>query len=567
MSMYSIKKLLLQILSHKKEFILANIVAVLAVLVSTPAPLLIPLLVDEVVLKKPGWLIESIDKVFSGGHEPYFYVFVVLFLTIALRGIFFILGVWQNFLFSKISQEIVYKLRVDLLEHLKKLDLKDYEKFTSAKISSLLVVDIATIDTFLSTSISKFIISVLTVLFVGVVLILIDWRLALFILILNPIIVFFTTKLARKVGQLKRKENSLTQVFSEALSETLDFYEQVRVSNRGEHFFDNLFKKAKDIRDIAIKFRYKSDASAKFSFLLFLSGFEIFRATGILMVIYSGLSIGLMLAVFGYLWVIMTPIQEIINIQYAYHNAKGALDRINQLFLLKSEVDYPTKIDPFKGKSTNELKVENLWFSYDGKKDVLKGVNMLFERGKQSAIIGASGSGKSTLAKLLVGFYQPNRGDIKVDGVSYKEIGLSKVRDNIFLVLQNPTLFNNTIRYNLTLGEDIDESRLQKAIEIAQLQDVIEKLDNGLDTKIGKGGANLSGGERQRVSIARMVVKDPNIVILDESTSALDSLTEDKLFIKLQEYLKDKTTIIIAHRLSTIKNADVVYELDEGRVV
>jgi len=137
------------------------------------------------------------------------------------------------------------------------------------------------------------------------------------------------------VGKLKREENRLISVFSEALSETLDFYEQVRVSNKGEHFFDNLLKKAKDIKDIAINFRYKSDASAKFSFLLFLSGFEIFRAVGILMVVYSDLSIGLMLAVFGYLWVIMTPIQEIINIQYSYHNAKEALSRINELFNLR----------------------------------------------------------------------------------------------------------------------------------------------------------------------------------------------------------------------------------------
>ncbi len=565
--MYSINRLLKEIVKYKKEFILANVIALLAVLVSTPAPLLIPLLVDEVVLKKGGWLTNTIDRVFIGSHEPYFYVFVVLIMTVTLRGIFFILGIWQNYLFSKISQQIVYKLREDILSHLKKLDLKDYEKFTSAKISSLLIVDIETIDNFLSASISKFIISVLTVIFVGIVLLMIDWRLALFILILNPIIIFFTTKLARNVGKIKQKENTLTQIFSEALNETLDFYEQVRVSNKGKHFFDNLFKKAKDIKDTAIEFRYKSDASAKFSFLLFLTGFEIFRATGILMVIYSGLSIGLMLAVFGYLWVIMTPIQEIINIQYAYHNAKVALDRINELFKLKIEKDYPPKINPFKDKETNELKVENLWFSYDGKKDVLKGINLTFKEGEQSAIIGASGSGKSTLAKLLVGFYQPNRGDIKVDGVSYKDIGLHTIRENIFLVLQNPTLFNNTIRYNLTFGEDIGQERLSKAIEISQLQSVISKLKDGLDTKIGKGGVNLSGGERQRISIARMVVKNPNIVILDESTSALDSLTEDKLFVKLQEYLKDKTTIIIAHRLSTIKNAHTVYELDEGRLV
>ena len=565
--MYDIKKLLQQLKNYKKELLFANLIAILAVMVSTPAPLLIPLLVDEVVLKKKGWLVSTIDSLFSGVHEPWFYVIVVLILTITLRALFFTLSIWQNYIFTKISQDIVYKIRVKLLEHLKSLDLKDYEKFTSAKVSSLMVVDLATVDTFLSTSISKLIISVLTVLGVAVVLLLIDWRLALFILFLNPLIVFFTTKLARKVGKIKRKENSLIQSFSEALNETLDFYEQVRVSNKGEHFFDKLYQKAKEIKDVAVDFRYKSDASAKFSFLLFLSGFELFRAVGIMMVLYSGLTIGLMLAVFGYLWVIMTPIQEIINIQYAYHNAKEALKRINELFELKQEPKIQNAKNPFEKVKTNSLKVKDLVFSYDGKKDVLKGISLEFEKAKQTAIIGGSGSGKSTLAKLLVGFYTPTQGEIYVDDISYKEIGLENIRENIFLVLQNPTLFNNTLKYNLTFGEDVSEEVLQYAIKIAQLEDVIKRLENGLETKIGKGGVNLSGGERQRVSIARMIVKDPNIVILDESTSALDSLTESKLFDGLEEYLKGKTTIIIAHRLSTIEKADKVYELKDGKLV
>ena len=565
--MISIKNIVSELRAYKKELIFANLIALLAVLLSTPAPLLIPLLVDEVILKKRGWLVDSIDRVFSGVHEPYFYVGVVLFITLFLRTMFFTLGVLQNYIFSKISQDIVYKLRVKLLGHLKDLDLQEYEKFSSSKINSLLVIDLATVETFLSTSVSKFIISILTVVGVAVVLLVINWKLALFILLLNPIIVYFTTKLARKVGKLKREENRLISVFSEALSETLDFYEQVRVSNKGEHFFDNLLKKAKDIKDIAVNFRYKSDASAKFSFLLFLSGFEIFRAVGILMVVYSGLTVGLMLAVFGYLWVIMTPIQEIINIQYAYHNAKEALNRINKLLELKKEPKIKSRQNPFKDTTTNSIQVEHLSFSYDGKKDVLKDVSLVFEKGKQSAIIGASGSGKSTLAKLIVGFYQPKSGDIKVDGVSYKDIGLEEIRENIFLVLQNPILFNNTVRYNLTFGEEVSEDRLKRTIEIAQLGSVLEKLKDGLDTKIGKGGVNLSGGERQRIGIARMIVKDPNVVILDESTSALDSLTEDKLFSGLKKWLETKTTIIIAHRLSTIKDANVVYELDEGRLV
>jgi ATP-binding cassette subfamily C protein len=561
---FDIKTLLSELKLYKRELFFANFIAILAVLVNTPTPLLIPLLVDEVVLKKGGWLVSTIDKIFIGNHKAWFYIVVVLALTITLRAIFFTLSIWQNYIFTKISQDIVYKIRLKLLAHLERVDLQEYEKFTSAKVSSLMVVDLATIDIFLSSSISKLIISVLTFIGVAVVLMLIDWRLALFILSLNPLIIFFSTKLARKVGKIKRRENSLIQSFSEAINETLDFYEQVRVSNKGKHFFDRLKFKAKELKDVAVDFRYKSDASAKFSFLLFLGGFELFRAVGILMVLYSGLTIGLMLAVFGYLWVIMTPIQEIINIQYAYHNAKEATKRINELFKLEKEPKNKNRKNPFKNSKTNSITVKNLKFSYDGKEDVLKDISLEFKKGEQTAIIGGSGSGKSTLAKILVGFYSSYQGNIRIDGISYRDIGLKNIRENIFLVLQNPTLFNNTLRYNLTFGDDISEEKIKKAIEIAELNDVVKRLEKGLDTKIGKGGINLSGGERQRVSIARMIVKDPNIIILDESTSALDSLTEDKLFTKLKEYLKNKTTIIIAHRLSIIKDASRVYELKEG---
>lgn len=342
---------------------------------------------------------------------------------------------------------------------------------------------------------------------------------------------------------------------------------QVKASNQEKEFIASLKQKAKDIKQSSIEFSYKSDAANRFSFLIFMFGFELFRALGIFMVAYSTLSIGLMLAIFSYLWVMLGPIQDILNIQYAYHNAKMALERINEIFALQKEPHYPKLNNPFHNTQTNSLSLENITFSYDEKTPILQNINMKIKKGSRVAIVGASGSGKTSLASLIVGFYPFQGGKLSFDGISSDTIGLDVIRDNVFLVLQNPQLFNSTIRENITLGLHVKENLIQKAIHIAQLKPLISSLENGLDTKVGKHGIKLSGGERQRLSIARMVVKNPNIVILDESTSALDVNTEDILFQEIDEYLKGKTTIIIAHRLSTIRSADYIYVLDKGVIV
>jgi len=564
---YSFKDIFSDIKRYKKEFVLANIVAVLAVLVSIPAPLLMPLLVDEVLLNKPAFLVENIDSILGTKSEAYVYVLVVLCIVILMRFLFFILNFFQVKLFTIISKNITYKIRKDLINHLSKVSLKEFEFLGTGKISSLLMIDVDTIDNFLGSVVSRLIISVLTIIGVSTILLMIHWKLALFILLVNPFVILLTTKIARKISQLKKEENKTYALFNEALSETLDVFVQIKSLNKEKKFFEQIIKKADTLKDRSCEFTYKSDGATKFSYLVFLSGFELFRGASILVVAYSDLTIGLMLAIFGYLWVMMSPIQEVLNMQYAYHNAKAALQRINHIFTLEVESVPKNRLNPFKNSITNSIEVKNLYFSYDNEKDVLRDITLKIQRGKKIAIIGSSGSGKTTLAQLLVGLYPFDRGDILFDGCSVKEIGLDLVRQNVYLVLQNPQLINDTILKNLTFSEKFEESRLRYALKVAQLEEFIESLKDGLETKIGKNGIRLSGGQRQRLSIARMVLQDPKVVILDESTSALDVHTESKLFYELENYLKDKTTIIIAHRLSTIRKADFIYVLESGQIV
>lgn len=566
MQKQTFKDIFKEILKHKPTLIKANLIAILAVLVSVPVPLMIPLLIDEILLEKPGIFLSMIDSIFSSSGEPYFYILFALFLAIFLRGVYFALSVWQNWYFNIISKKIVYKIRQNLLGYISKLSLSEYEHFGSGKISSLLIVDIGTLDQFLGSSISRLLISVFSILGVGIVLFVIHWQLALFIFFINPLTAFLTIKLARKVSIFKKRENAKISEFSDKLNEILDLFWQVRASGMERKFFDTLDAKAEDIKVASINFGYKSDAALKKSFMLFLTGFEILRAIGVLMVAYSDLSIGLMLAVFGYLWVIMNPIEAIINIQYDYHNAKAALGRINKIYDLKQETKFPHNKNPFLKTKTNEIELKNINFEHNKDRVLLKDINMKIKKGSHIAIVGASGSGKSTLAQIIVGFYQPKSGDLLFDGVSYKDIGFDIIRNNVYMVLQSPMMFNDTVRFNLTFGKNVDDKTIQKALKISQLSEFISTLEKGVDSLVGKNGIKLSGGQRQRLSIARMVIAEPNIVILDESTSSLDVTTEDMLFDDLALFLKQRTTIIIAHRLSTVDMADFIYVVEDGEI-
>ncbi|WP_263832582.1 ABC transporter ATP-binding protein [Sulfurospirillum oryzae] len=566
-TLYTFKTLFHEMKRYKKELIFANVVAFLAVLVSTPAPLLMPMLVDEVLLGKKGFLTHSIDTLSAQNNPAYVYIASVLCVVVLLRFFFFLLNYWQTKLFTIVSKNIAFKMRKDVLAHLSHVAMNQFEFFGSGKAASLLVTDVETIDNFLGVFVSRLIISVFTIVGVGAVLLMIHWQLGLFILILNPIVILFTTKLAKKVAKLKKEQNKAFELFQDALLETLDMFVQIRATNKERLFFDKVEQHAKTIKESSIIFGYKSDGANRLSFLVFLSGFELFRAASIFVVAYSDLSIGSMLAIFGYLWVMMPPIQDILNIQYTYHNAGKALDRINEIMRLNTEERGLHVKNPFSQNSTNAIEVKNVSFSYDGGKKILEDISLSIPKGSKIAIIGASGSGKTTLAHLLVGLYPLEAGDILFDGISIKEIGLDVVREHLFLVLQNPQLFNASMAQNLMIDAKTDRGLISEALQIAQLESFVSELPDGLDTQIGKHGIKLSGGQRQRLSIARMVLQNPNVVILDESTSALDVHTEAKLFNALENYLEGKTTIIIAHRLSTIKKADFIYVLDKGKIV
>lgn len=553
-------------LEHKKELIYAHFLAILAMIVSVPVPLLMPLLVDEVLLKKPGVLTAVIDRLSpQEWHLPILYISAILLVSVILRIIAIILNIIQTRQFSFIAKDIVFRIRNNLLSHLQIISMSEYESLGTGTVATYLVKDLDTLDNFVGNTISKSLVAILTIVGTGLILLWMHWQLGLFILLLNPIVIFFTRRVGSKVKDLKSKENSAYEVFQQSLTETLEAIHQIRASNREQHYCRQLIDSARSVKENSIAFAWKSDAATRVSFLVFLFGFDIFRACAMLMVFYSDLSIGQMLAVFGYLWFMMAPVQEVLNIQYAFYAAKAALIRINRLGALKQEPNYPHLINPFLNKKSVSVRVDDLHFGY-GEDKVLNGIQLHIKAGEKVALVGASGGGKSTLVQTLIGLYLPDQGQIYFDDVPIDQIGLDVVREHVVTVLQHPILFNDSIRANLTLGKPTKDKQLWNALAIAQLFDTVKELEHGLDTIVGRQGMRLSGGQRQRMAIARMVVANPSVVILDEATSALDSETEYKLHQALSLFLKNRTTIIIAHRLSAVKQADHVYVFEQGKI-
>lgn len=559
--------LITQAKRHKSKLILANIIALLATAVSVPVPLLMPLMVDEVLLDKPGKGLAIMNQVLPGPWQTATgYIFFTLFLVVLMRTIGQLLNILQNRQFTLVSKTITYQMRCKMIDKLGRISIKQYETRGSGGINAHLITDIETIDQFIGTTLSKFLIGLLTVTATAAVLLWLDWRLGLFILLVNPVVLYFSRKLGSNVKSLKKRENQAFETFQSRLVETLDGIYQLRAANREREFLHRLKTQANDVRINADKYAWQSEAAGRLSFLLFLMGFELFRAMAMLMVLFSDMTIGQIFAVFSYLWFMLSPVQELLGIQFSWYGAKAALKRINNLLSLEEEHRPQSIINPFTDERHVEVQVKDVSFSYNGENTVLDRLSLTIPAGQKVALVGASGGGKSTLIQLLIGVYRQNSGTIRYNGETTDDISFDVIRDKIAVVLQQPVLFNDTLRNNLTLGKDYTEQALWNALDVAQMNDVIKQLTEGLDTPIGRNGIRLSGGQRQRLAIARMVLSDPQFVILDEATSALDTATEAALHHALSVFLQGRTTLIVAHRLSAVKQADLIYVLEDGKV-
>ncbi|AKX46444.1 ABC transporter ATP-binding protein [Thiopseudomonas alkaliphila] len=552
---------------QKKFLVLANLLAIFAALCAVPIPLLLPLLVDEVLLDQPAQAISLMQSVLpSAWQQPIGYIACILLTTLLLRLAALLFNAGQARLFAQLAQNIIFAIRQRLLQRLQRISMAEYETLGSGTVTTHLVTDMNTLDQFIGETLSRLLVSVLTLAGTASILFWMHWQLALLILVFNPFVVFLTIKLGKKVRHLKRLENDSTAIFTQALSESLDAIHELRASNRQAYFFRGLTDKARTIRDRTTASQWRTNLASRLSGLLFQFGIDIFRAAAMLTVLFSDLSIGQMLAVFSYLWFIIGPVEQLLNLQYAYYAADGALARVNQLLAKTDEPQTATRPLPTINWQQPLIRFEQVSFQY-ANQPLLNNLSFSINPGETVALVGASGGGKSTIAQLLLGLYQPDSGRITLNQQPIAALGYSAIRQHIAMVMQQPALFNSSVRDNLLLGRQATDSDCWQALRIAQLADTVEQMPEQLDTLIGRSGIKLSGGQKQRLAIARMIMSNPEMIILDEATSAVDTLTEQALHQQLSQFLQGKTTLIIAHRLSAVLQADRVLVLAAGQIV
>ncbi len=562
---YTFQTLYDQIKSQKHDFWRTNFYGIAATLLLLPIPMLIPLLIDEVLLDHPGKMTEMISG-FFGSAETWIYIAVILVLVIVLRFSAFFLNNKKTFYATRITQKISYLLRHRILHHLERVSLSEYETLKSGGIASKTVQDVESVSGFAGQVVTTVLSATLMLLGIAVIMLWMNWVLALLVFMLNPLFLGFSRLLGRKTGELLRRQHEAYQLYHELLNETLELFIQVRASNQERSFFGTLQGRAKEIESASLDYGYRASVAQSSSTLLTNTVVDIFRALGIAAVAYSDLTIGMMIAFLFYLSTLVAPIQQLMGLVISYQSTNPAMERINSLLSLSQEPHYPHREDPFAGHKTTSVELKNISFAYANEKQVLHDITIKAASGQKIALIGPSGSGKTTIAQIMVGFYPSHSGEILYGGVPIEQIGLPVVRENVALMLQQALFFNDTIRMNLTLSRQKSDEEIYEALKAAQLDSFIRQLDDGLETPIGKNGIRLSGGQRQRLAIARLILSDPKIVIFDEATSALDNATEFHLYETLAPFLKNRTTIIIAHRTTTIKQADYLYLIEEGRV-
>ena len=557
-----------KILSHRRMLVRANLLALFSMLATISLPLLLPLLIDEVVLNQPGHIIPALKPILPQNWETtYGYVAVITIATISLRSLGLSLDVLHSRIFSMISKDLIYDIRIRALGYLRQVSVGNFETLGAGKIANHFTTDINTIDDFTSVALSKFLIGVLSLCGVLFVMIWISPLLTLFLVLFNPAVGILTQKLGKYVKNLKKKENASLEMFQLALTETFDAIRQIKVSNRERQFFSHLDILSEDVKEQSAEFSWRNDAAEKMSMFVFMFGFDVFRAFAILLVAVTTLSIGEMFAMIGYLWFMLGSVQSILQIQYGFHSANGALERINGLLAMPREEDYECKINPFVNNEPVSLQIKNLSFGYSPQNSILNDISLSIKAGEKVGIKGESGCGKSTLVQVIMGLYRMNSGQIFYNDVALEDIGYATVRANVAAVLQHPSQLNTSLRVNLCLGNEYTDEELWQALRVAQLDDIVENMPNKLDSQIGTRGVRLSGGQLQRLAIARVLLTRPSMLILDEATSALDENTEAKLHKSLNEQFTHITALIVAHRTSALNQADHVYEMKDGRLI
>lgn len=473
---------------------------------------------------------------------------------------------FQEYIAGAIGASISVRLGEEMFENIMRMSLPFFEARSTGEMLARFTNDIFMVNRGLASVFVKLMREPIKAVVFLVAALLIDWQLTLIVLFVLPAVGYAIVRVGKKVKRSVRRSLEKIASMAAVVSETLSGIMIVKGFSMESYEISRMKVEIQKLRKYLVKM-VKADAAigpvTDFVIVVGLVAFVLLAAARL----ESGrLDIVALPQLLGFLALMLDPIRKLTSVNNMIQTSIASAERVFEFIDARPDiVEAPDAIALAPLKDTIEF--DNVRFSYDGKTDVLCGVTFSVKRGEMVALVGFSGAGKSTLVKLLPRFYDVTGGAIRIDGVDIRKATFKSLRDQCSIVTQETILFSESIRDNIAFGRpDYDLDRVRQAARAANADGFIERLPKQYDTHLGEGGGGLSGGQRQRLAIARAVIKDPAILILDEATSSLDSESERAIQNAIEEFVVGRTSIVIAHRLSTIQRADRIIVLDEGRV-
>jgi ABC-type multidrug transport system fused ATPase/permease subunit len=487
-----------------------------------------------------------------------------ILLTSALRGLF---AYGQGYLGQGLSNLIAYDLRNMLYDHLQTLDFSFHDEAETGQLMSRLTVDIEAVRNFIPMGLLRALLAVVYFVAITTILFTIDWQLALVTMICVPIISFLAAQVARRLRPLWQSVQNENGVLGTIMQESLSGVRVVKAFVREPFEIDKYEKKNRELRELNMSAMRLSAWNQPLMVLALNIVTVLIVWVGGIGVIGHRLNLGVLVAVTQYILLLATPVRTLgFVVNWFMRGLSGGVRIFGILDTQPSIKDAPDALALREVRG--EVRFEHVSFAYNKGREVLHDIEIDARPGQLIAILGATGSGKSTILHLLPRFYDVTSGRVLVDGHDVRDLTLLSLRRNIGLVLQDVFLFNATLRENIAYGvENASEERIIEAAKIARVHDFALNLPDGYDTWVGERGVTLSGGQKQRVAIARTLLLDPQILILDDSTSSVDMETEYLIQQALDAVMRGRTSFVVASRLRTIKNADQILVLEEGRIV
>lgn len=491
---------------------------------------------------------------------------MIFFLMIGISIFFALVTFIHTYLISYVGQKVIVDLRAKLYSHLQFLSLSFFEKRKTGQIMSRITNDVNVLQSLVTSGIIDFLTSILTIIVLIIYIFILNWKLTLITLVGLPLIAFsfgsFSKKIRKVSGQIQSKIADITDI----LQETLSSIKIIKSFTREKYEIERFDKKNIESFKTTMKgIRYGAILTPLIQLIGFL-GLAFAFYIGGSEVINDRLSTGGLITFLAAVGLLAQPVRNLTRINALIQHSIACGERIFEILDIKQEVkekEDARDIPEIKGL----VEFKNVYFSYDGINNVLEEINIKAQPGEIIALVGHSGAGKTTIANLIPRLYDPVKGRILIDGVDIKDVKLNSLRKQIGVVPQDVILFGGSIEENIAYGrENATKEEIIEAAKFANAHDFIISFSEGYETIVGEKGVRLSGGERQRISIARAILKNPRILILDEATSSLDSVSETLIQEALQRLMKSRTTFIIAHRLSTIKMADKIIVLEKGRI-